>query len=283
MTVFDTGAFRAASLAHWEAAAPAWWAEADALDAQSREVTERLVEAAGVAHDAQVLELACGPAAAGRLAATIATDGEVVCSDFSQEMLAIAQNRTRDLPNVRFRVIDAEAMNERDETFDVVLCRYGFMLFAEPARAAAECARILRPGGRLVVAVWGSPARNPWFSAITEAVRVELGAPVPSAQTPGPFRFSEADDLQAVLAAAKLRVRAVERVSGELRFGSVDEWWTTRTALAGPLAQVLTSLDERQRVAIRQRAQGAVTRWVRNDGSLSLPVLTLVASATRIG
>ena len=64
-------------------------------------------------------------------------------------------------------VLDLEAIDEPDRSFDIVLCRDGLMLVPDPARAAAEIRRV---GGRLVVAVWGAPERNPWLSTIFRIV-----------------------------------------------------------------------------------------------------------------
>jgi ubiquinone/menaquinone biosynthesis C-methylase UbiE len=97
----------------------------------------------------------------------VAPGGEVVLSDVAAEMTAIAAARAeaRGLGNVRTRQLDLERIDEPDGSYDVVLCREGLMLVPDPARAAGEIRRVLRPGGRAALAVWGPRERNPWLAS----------------------------------------------------------------------------------------------------------------------
>ena len=110
-----------------------------------------------------MLELASGPGGVGLAAAErVAPGGEVVLSDIAPEMTAIARRRAeaRGLTNVQARELDLEQIDEPDASYDVVLCREGIMLVPDPARAAREIARVLRPGGRVGLAVGGRGART---------------------------------------------------------------------------------------------------------------------------
>ena len=81
-------------------------------------------------------------------------------------MLDAARRRgaERGLGNVEYRVIDAERIELDDDSVDGVLCRFGYMLMPDPAAALAETRRVLRPGGRVALAVWGAMERNPFFT-----------------------------------------------------------------------------------------------------------------------
>ena len=68
----------------------------------------------------------------------------------------------RGLENVEYQVLDAERMGLDDDSFDGVLCRWGYMLMADPAAALEETRRVLRDGGTLAFAVWQTPDRNAW-------------------------------------------------------------------------------------------------------------------------
>ena len=94
-----------------------------------------------------------------------APGGEVVLSDVVPEMTAIAAARAEalGLDNVSTCVLDLEQIDQPDDSYDVVLCREGLMFAADPARAAGEIRRVLRPGGRVALAVWGPRERNPWL------------------------------------------------------------------------------------------------------------------------
>ena len=75
---------------------------------------------------------------------------------------------------------------------------------AGSSRAAREIRRVLRPGGRVALAVWGPRDRNPWLGIIFDAVSAQLGRPVPPPGVPGPFSLADADGLAALLTGAGL-------------------------------------------------------------------------------
>src|SRR3954447_13143132 len=159
--------------AMWASVAPGWATYADRTDERGAPLTARMLDRAAVAPGDRVLELACGPGGAGLEAAErVGPEGTVIVSDVAAEMTALAAARAaeRGLTNTEARVLDLEAIAEDDGSFDVVLCREGLMLVPEPERAAAEIARVLAPGGRFAVAVWGARERNPWLGVLFDAV-----------------------------------------------------------------------------------------------------------------
>jgi SAM-dependent methyltransferase len=100
----------------------------------------------------RLLDLGCGPGdAALALAADVAPGGEVVGVDRSAAMVAVAQERAGEADGIRFVTGDALALDEPDGSFDAVRCERTLQWVPDPAAAVAELARVLRPGGRLVV------------------------------------------------------------------------------------------------------------------------------------
>jgi SAM-dependent methyltransferase len=89
---------------------------------------------------------------------------------------------------VTTRELDLEQIDEPNASYDVVLCREGLMFVPEPARAALEIKRVLRPGGRFALAVWGPREHNPWLGVVFEVVSAQTGAPVPPHGVPGRSR-----------------------------------------------------------------------------------------------
>ena len=75
-------------------------------------------------------------------------------------MVDVARARATELGvrNVEFRIIDAESIDVPAAAVDVVLCRWGYMLMADPAAALQETRRVLRPGGRVALAAWDPPS-----------------------------------------------------------------------------------------------------------------------------
>jgi ubiquinone/menaquinone biosynthesis C-methylase UbiE len=276
----STGDLREQLHGMWGSVAGAWERHADYVDTRGAELTERMLELREVGEGDRVLELACGPGSAGLAAAE--RGAEVVISDVAPEMTAIAAARAqaRGLDNVTARSLDLEAIAEPDQSFDAVLVREGLMLVPEPERAAAEIARVLRTGGRAVVAVWGPQERNPWLGIVFDSVGAELGAPVPPPGIPGPFSLSDATRLASVLSDGGLTDVSVEELSVPMAAASFDEWWTRSTALAGPLAKLLANLPEETNTAIQARAREAARAYESADG-LDFPGITLLASARR--
>jgi SAM-dependent methyltransferase len=224
----------------WGAVAAGWAEHAAFVDARGAALTEKLLELGAPKPGERVLELACGPGGLGLAAAElVAPGGEVVLSDVAAEMTSIAAARANalGLRNVSTRVLDLERIDEPDGSYDVVLCREGLMLVPDPARAAREIRRVLRPGGRVALAVWGPRERNPWLGVVFDSVSAQLGTPMPPPGIPGPFSLDDAGRLAGLLSDAGLAAVDVRELSTPYHAGSVEEWWTRTCALAGPLAQ----------------------------------------------
>jgi ubiquinone/menaquinone biosynthesis C-methylase UbiE len=267
----------------WADAAAGWAEHAEHVDQRSAQLTESMFEGAALAPGDRVLELACGPGGAGLAAAErVAPNGEAVLSDVAVEMTAIAAARAEalGLTNVRTRVLDLERIDAPDGSFDVVLCREGLMLVPDPARAAREIRRVLCPGGRVALAVWGPRERNPWLSVMFDAVSAQLGCPVPPDGIPGPFSLQDADKLDALLVESGLSNVEVSEELMPLRARSFEEWWTARCALAGPLTKILASIPEEAYAAIQARAREATRPYETGDG-LEFPGVALIATARR--
>ena len=269
--------------AMWASVAPGWAEHADYTDARGAAITAALLDAAGVAPGDLVIELACGPGGTGLAAAElVGPEGRVVLSDVAAEMTAIAAARAEalGLRNVSARVLDIEAIDEPDASYDALLCREGLMFAADHARAASELLRVLKPGGRAAVAVWGPRERNPWLGIVLDSVGEQLGAPMPPPGVPGPFALDDADRVRGLFDDAGFEDVVIGEADATLVAPSFEDWWARTTALAGPLARVLEAQPEETRGAIRERARGATARYATAAG-LELPGVSLVASGRR--
>ncbi len=279
----DEDVVRAHMHGMWAAVAGSWGEHADYADERGAAVTEALLAASHLQPGRRVLELACGPGGLGLAAAErVAPGGEVVLSDVVAEMTAIAAARAGalGLANVTTRVLDIEDIDEPDRSFDVVLCREGLMFALDPARASAEIRRVLRPGGRAAIAVWGPRERNPWLGIVMDAVSAQLGAPMPPPGIPGPFALDDAERLAGLLSGAGLHDVEISELPVPMRAASFDEWWARTLALAGPVASVLASLPPAAAQQLRDRAREAVRPYETATG-LELPGVTLIAQGCR--
>lgn len=263
----------------WAAVATAWGENADYTEERSTRVRALMLDGAGLRAGDRVLELACGAGGVGLAAAgRVAPGGEVTLSDVVPEMTAIAAARAAGVPGVRTRVLDLEQIAEPDGGFDAVLCAEGLMFAVEPLRAAREIHRVLRPGGRVALTVWGPREHNPWLGLLFDAVSAQIGRPVPPPGIPGPFALGDAAGLVEVLRAAGLADVEVTEVAVPLRAGSFDEWWRRTSALAGPLSAILAALPDAAIDAIRTRLEAGIAPYETRDG-LDLPGVALLATA----
>ena len=274
---------RAASLAGWSSVAPDWSELIARVDRQLAPAAEWMINAVELSPGDRVLELAGGPGTVSLIAArAVGGGGKVICTDFAEPMVDAARRRAEAeaVPNVEFRVMDAEAIDLQDGAVDVVLCRMGYMLMADPA-AVRESARVLGPGGRLALAVWAEADANPWAALPMRAIMEHLGAPGPPPGAPGLWALADRARLRDLLTDAGLEPVAVETLDHQVEYASVDEVMELTARLAGPVRALLSGLDEEARTAISARVASAAEPFLREDGTLVLPERMLVASARK--
>src|SRR5450432_881180 len=149
----------------WERAAAGWGKRADRIRDWGMPVSVAMVDALGLNPGQRVLELAGGPGDTGFMAAELVRpSGTLISSDGADAMLDVARARAAELgiDNVEFKQLELEWIDLETASVDAVLVRWGIMLIVDPAAAAQEIRRILRPGGRAAFAVWDKPEHNPW-------------------------------------------------------------------------------------------------------------------------
>ncbi|MGN6215549.1 MAG: class I SAM-dependent methyltransferase [Solirubrobacterales bacterium] len=276
--------YREESRKQWSAAASSWARAAEEEETgASGEATTWMLEAADLKPGERVLELACGAGRVGlQAAARVGPEGTVLCSDFSAAMVEAVAERLRRLgiANVGTRVLDAEHLELEGDPFDAVLCRFGYMLMADPLQALRESARALRPGGRLVLAVWGAGEKNPWLGTILDAVIAHLGAPPPQPGQPGPFSLGDAARLQELVEQAGLREAEVVEIETQQPYDSLAGWWEEILEVSGPLAAMLKALPEEDRESIRSTVFAKAEEFVGEEGVV-FPASIVCAKALR--
>jgi SAM-dependent methyltransferase len=279
--------YREASREQWSGAASSWAQAAEEEETgASGEATVWMLEAAALQPGERVLELACGAGRVGlQAAARVGPEGTVLCTDFSQAMVdAVAERVARlEVPNVGTRVMDAEHLElEGEARFDALLCRFGYMLMADPLQALRESARALRPGGRLVLAVWGPAEKNPWLTIIIDALIAHLDAPPPQPGQPGPFSLGETARLEGLIEQAGLADVEVTEIEARQRYDSLAGWWEEILEVSGPLATMLKALPEEDRESIRATALAEAEQFGGSDDAV-FPASVLGATAHKLG
>ena len=273
---------REALLEGWESAAAGWGRRADAVQEWGMPVSLWLVEHLGLHPGERVLELAAGPGDPGFLAAELVEPGgALVCSDGAEAMLEIARERVsrRGLRNVEFKQLQLEWIDMATASVDAVICRWGLMLVVDPASAAAEMRRVLKPGGRAVVAVWDDPGRNPWASLLARAL-LELGMiDPPDPRQPGMFSLAAPGRLEALLEDAGFVEVEPDTVDLVGRFAGVDDYIGEMAQMSRQLGQAWGEADARSRSALEDLLAQFLAPFTEADGALSIPGRSLVALA----
>jgi len=277
----DPETYRAESRERWEAVAGGWEARRDEQQQAALPVSEWMIAAIDPQPGQTVLELAAGPGDTGFTAAPALGDGgRLISSDFSSEMIDVARRRAAelDLGNVEHRVVDAEAIPLGDDSVDGVLCRFGLMLMADPGRALAETRRVLRPGGRLVLAVWSTPERNPWIS-IAGRILAGLGlTPPPEPGAPGMFVLADHARLRAVVEEAGFVDVRVEGVPLTMEFAGVEEYIVESRETGGMFSRTWRDASEAERDAIRAGLEEGFARYT-GDRGIELPGVAVALAA----
>lgn len=238
-------------------------------------VTAALLAALAPRPDDEVLELAGGTGdVAEALAGLVA---RVVSTDVSPAMVEAA--RRRGPVGVEHRVLDMQAIDFPDGSFDAVVCRFGYMLVPDPALALRETRRVLRPEGRLAFATWAPAKRNPWATAYGP-VLIERGLQEPPApDEPGQFALGEPGRIAELVRAAGFADVDVEEVPIEFRFSDWDEYRRLVTSLGASLRETLSGLDAATRAEVDAAARGRIERFLGPKG-YALPGVALVTRAT---
>ena len=141
---------------------------------------ERLLAMANLERGEQVLDVACGTGLVSFAAAdAVGLEGMVTGTDISEGMIEQSRKRAAELGagNVRFERADAETVSLPEASFDAALCSLGLMYVPDPVAAIRAMHRLLRPGGRTVVAVWGRRDRCGWagiFPVVDARVQSEV-------------------------------------------------------------------------------------------------------------
>jgi SAM-dependent methyltransferase len=260
---------RAASYEIAQALAPTWERRRAEIEEVTAPLRAWLVRELAPRPGETVLELAAGAGDTGfEVAAVLGETGRLLSTDFSPAMLDVARRRGAelDVENVDFRVIDAQEIELDDDSVDGVLCRFGYMLMPDPAAALAETRRVLRAGGRLALAVWGPPERNPFFAVAGRAL-VERGQlPPPQPDAPGVFRLGDEQRLRGLLEQAGFGAVRIEQVPVRFAVASVDEYLAVTADTAGAIALVLRALPADERDELAAELEQALAPFRSGDG-----------------
>lgn len=217
-----------------------------------------LLASASLALGERVLDVACGSGLVSLQAArAVGPWGRVLGIDLSGQMVDVAVRRAADggLPNVDFARMDGEALAMPDTCFDVALCALDLMYMPEPGQAVQEMRRVLRPGGRLGLAVWGERARCGW-SAVFPIVDAEVASEV----CPLFFRLGQEGVLARLCEDAGFQAVTQHRITATLDYANAEQACDA-AFVGGPVALAWARFDHGTRERVRSRYLQAIAPW----------------------
>ncbi|MCB0168080.1 MAG: methyltransferase domain-containing protein [Anaerolineae bacterium] len=221
----------------------------------------RVAEAAAIQPGQRVLDVACGTGVLARAAAErVGPAGEVVGLDINEGMLAVARKKA---PHITWQHGPAEALPFEDNSFDVVVSQFALMFFEDRQAALKEMMRVLRPGGRLAVAVWDSLDNTPAYATITAMLKRLFGDEAANALY-APFNLGDTATLQALFAEAGIPQGHITTIEGTGRFETIDAWMTTEIK-GWTLADII---DDEQFEQLLIEAKKVLQPFVTSGGSV---------------
>lgn len=231
--------------------------------AQLADVQAELLALAALAPGERVLDVACGTGLVSLAAAqAVGPSGRVCGVDLSGAMVDAARRKTPPQPGapMEFQRGDAEALDLPDASFDVVLCALGLMYLPDPECALREMRRVLRPGGRIAVAVWGERARCGW-AALFPIVDAEVASEV----CPMFFRLGGDGAATQWCAQARLRPTSQRRMQTTLDHPDAEDACAAAFA-AGPVALAWSRFDAATRARVQARYIEAIAPYRAGKG-----------------
>jgi ubiquinone/menaquinone biosynthesis C-methylase UbiE len=233
-----------------------------------------------------VLDVACGTGIVTRQAAPlVGNQGRLVGLDINPDMLAVARSKAAPGgPPIEWHEGNAVEHHLPSSAFDLVVCQQGVQFFADRVAAAREMRRVLKPGGRVALAVWQGIEHHPLYASLFEAEARHLGVTVADVATP--FLLGSSSEVQAILEAAGFTHIRIVPETLTVRFPE-PERFIELTMLAG--AAVLPEFDVKDQAAraalftaVRREA-GPVAQRYRNGDCLRVPMSAHIALAYAAG
>jgi SAM-dependent methyltransferase len=273
-----------AVLDRWSGVAPFWEKHRETIRQMFAPVTQALIEGALIGSGDTVLDVATGPGEpALDIAAFVGPEGKVIGIDPVAEMVAAAR-RSADqggFRNAQFEVAFADDLPFPSDTFDAVVSRFGVMFVPSPVDAIREMLRVLKPGGKLALAVWTLPESNPFFYTMSRVIERYVDSPPLPPDAPEAFRFAESGRLRDIFGEAGVIGSSERAFSFNIEAPvSLEDFWRLRIEMSEKLRDKVAALSPGQLSEAKREALEVMREYSTTTG-MSFPSQVLIVSGTK--
>lgn len=268
----------------WIESAPYWEKHCEVIREMFAPVTQALIDDARIVPGHTVLDIATGPGEpALSVAARVGAQGKVVGIDPIPGMVEAARRAAaqQGIGNLRFEVAFADQLPFADSPFDAVISRFGVMFFPSPVDGVREMLRVLKPDGKMALAVWHVAANNPFFHTVARVIE-RFVEPLPrDPDAADAFRFAEPGKLKDVL--IKAGGTAVSERLLQFKIDapvSPETFWTLRCEMSESLRDKVAGLSEQQAAEAKRYAMEVLSEYSTENG-MSFPAEVLVVTSSK--
>lgn len=270
---FDPVKYKDGQRQVWDSLAAGWDKWWPTQEQALRCVSNRLVDLAEIQSGDRVMDICTGigePAITASI--RVGSAGHVVATDLSPQMLAIARKRAKELKikNLEFRVMDAEAMDFPENTFNAILCRFSLMFLIDLAAALERIRLMLAPGGKFAASVWDVAPKNPLFSLAYSLAQKIFQLPPQPVGTPSIFNLAEGILEKALIKAGFNNVHA-ELLSSISELPSAEALTQFLRDVNAPLVSMLAAQTAQRQAEYWQAFMAAMQEYAMEDGSIHIP------------
>jgi len=271
-------------VASWETSSEYWNKYQGTIETMFAPLTRTLVASSEIQPGQSILDIGGGSGEPSlTLSAIVGESGRVAYTDPAAGMVQTARNEAerRGLSNITFHQSPAERLSFPDNEFDTVLGRLSAMFFADPKSALGEMLRVTKPGGRIVLLVWGPREANPFFSEISDVLNQFVPAEPEDEDAPTAFRFARLGKLAQVF----LDAGAIEVNEEPLSFRieqplDIEGFWVLRTEMSDTFRSKLAHLDSKEVAAVKSATVKAVSEFFAN-GNMNFPAQVLIVTGRK--
>ncbi len=212
---------------------------------------EEIIAALHLRDTDTVLDLATGTGEPGISIAARVNRGTVIGADLSADMLEVARRKARQagVSNYHPLACEASALPFADNTFDGISCRNGYMFFSDLPKATQELVRVLKPGRRLAISVWGTAENNPWVTLPLAIIRANGNTFY--SESVSLFRCADSNLLVELFREAGLKGVTPKRIRGSITYPSGEAYWQFITQVTAPVVLALNQLDRLTQLRIK--------------------------------